>query len=182
MKPLEIYGPLKQAKGAFGVLEMLTDKKKLKEVKDVLAGIEAERQKLNEAIALYGKAKRIDSLYDTAAEREKWASKMVDGAEAEAKEILASAKKGTDEARGKVKLREEAVDAEKRVYATRVMDTNRTLDEREAALAKREEKVAAGERSLLNRNDAMQKREVAYLDRKQALVDLGVKARAIPAL
>ncbi len=182
MIPLEIYGPLKQARTAYDVLEILSDPKKLKEVKEVLKGIEDERNKVNAAIATFGKAKSIGRLHNNAANKEAEAHRVLQAGEADAKEMRARAKFGINAALEKVRLREVAVDAEEKALDKRAIDETMTLNEREVALVKREEMVAAREKSLSNRSDDMQKRETAYLDRKKALVDLGAQAKAIPAL
>ncbi len=182
MIPLEIYGPLKQARTAFDVLEILSDPKKLKELKEALKGIEDERDRLNAAIATFGKAKSIGRLHNNAANKEAEAHLVLQAAEADAKEMRARAKDGINAALEKVRLREVAVDAGEKMLDRRSLELTAKLDNCEAELSKREEMVAAREKSLSNRSDDMQKRETAYLDRKKALVDLGAQAKAIPAL
>ncbi len=182
MKPLEIYGPLKYAKTAFDVLEMLTDKKKSKEVMEVLEGIEKEREKLNEAIALYGKAKSIERLHNNAVEKDVTASRLLEGAEAEAKEICASAQKEIDGLRSKVKLREDAAVAQEKMLDEREAKLTSSFAAYEARLTEWEGELVGKETKLSSRTDALRTRESVYRDRKKALVELGAQAKAIPAL
>ncbi|KKK83635.1 hypothetical protein LCGC14_2791390 [marine sediment metagenome] len=51
MKPLQVYGPLPQAKTALDVLSMLMDKKQREDVLGALQAVEEAREKLNETIA-----------------------------------------------------------------------------------------------------------------------------------
>ena len=169
MKPLQIYGPRPQAKTALDVLSMLMDKKKRKEVMVALEAVETEREKLNEAIAVYGKAEKIGSLLRSATEKDSAAKRLLDDANTEAAEIRAKAKKDTDAARERAKVREDAVATQKKEFDAREAELTSALDTREAGLVKREEEAAVKEARLESQTLALGSREKAYRDRRKAL-------------
>lgn len=169
MKPLQIYGPLPQAKTALDVLSMLTDKKKRKEVMGALKAVEEARERLNETIAVYGKAEKIGSLLNSAVEKEAEANRLLDAANLEAADVRAEAKKETDASRFNVKLREEAVDVLEKGLVARDTELTSGLDAREARLLKREEKVTDLAAKTSARVAVLEARETKYRDRKKAL-------------
>ena len=169
MTPIEIYGPLKQARTAFDVLEILSDPKKLKELKGVLKGIEDERDRLNAAIATFGKAKSIDRLHNNASNKEAEAHRVLEAAQAEAKEIKAKAKEGIDAAREKVRLREVFAGADEKALDKRTSELTAALDSREAELSKREVAATKREAKLTSQTETLRKREQEYGQRKQTL-------------
>ncbi len=175
MKPLQLYGPLPQAKTALDVLSMLMDKAKRKEVFEALKAVEDERERLNEAIAVYGKAKKMDGLLHSAGEKEAAAKRLLAETEAETAEMRARAKKETDASRFNVNLREEAVDALEKGLVARDAELTSGLDAREARLLKREEEVTDWAAKTSARIAVLEARETKYRDRKKAL-------EAIPAL
>ncbi len=169
MTPIEIYGPLKQARTAFDVLEILSDPKKLKELKGVLKGIEDERDRLNAAIATFGKAKSIDRLHNNASNKEAEAHRVLEAAEEIAKGIKASAKFSIDETRRKLQHRELAVDAGEKKLGRRTVELTAELDNREAELSKREVAATKREAKLTSQTETLQKRQEEYGQRKQML-------------
>ena len=169
MTPIEIYGPLKQARTAFDVLEILSDPKKLKELKGVLKGIEDERDRLNAAIATFGKAKSIDRLHNNASNKEAEAHRVLEAAQAEAKETKAKAQSGIDETRGMLQHRELAVAAGEKKLGRRTVELTAELDNREAELSKREVAATKREAKLTSQTETLQKRQEEYGQRKQML-------------
>ena len=77
--------------------------------------------------------------------------------------------------RAKIKLRENAVDAEKKELERRAAELKSELESREDVLVKQVEELAAREVRLSSRLAGVKERETKYRDRKKAL-------EAIPAL
>ena len=176
MAKYELYAPFSGVKDGLTLLTLLQDKKKLAEVMGVLEALEGERTKLNEAIEVYGKAKKMDGLLHKAQENAALSEKALSEATANSETVRAEAKHWADELNRKSKTRE--ADVKQREDAVeegeRLLENEKARFTQESKIA--EAKIAKDEQTATKRLEEA----TALRDRYQKILD-DMKAGAAAA-
>ena len=149
MGKINLHAPFAGVKDALTLLTLLQDKKKLKEILGVVKALEDERQALNEAIEVYGKASKMDVLLRNVQQKDQEAAVALREAKENAGQTQKDAKTWADDLRGKLVEREKVVTVlENTVVKDRsLFNTDRdtwqaALAEAKAEIAKREQTTA----------------------------------------
>ena len=148
MAKYNIYGPFAGVKDGLTLLTLLQDKKKLKEILAVITALEDERQGLNEAIEVYGKAKKMDGLLSAAETKNREAENRLADAKNAAGTIQIDAKSWAESLRAKIVEREEAVTAGEKKLAENEAHHKADVDRWEDKMKKRETAVFEQQRVL----------------------------------
>lgn len=153
MAKYNIYGPFAGVKDGLTLLTLMDDKKKLKEMKGVLKALEDERQALNEAIEVYGKAKKMDGLLSMAETKNREADVALSAAKESAGQIQKDAKTWADDLRSKIVEREEAVTAGERKLAENEARHKVDVELWNKGVEQFEIKIAEREKTTVRLND-----------------------------
>lgn len=168
MAKYNIYGPFAGVKDGLTLLTLLSDKKKLQEVLGVVKALEDEREALNEAIEVYGKAKKMDGLLSSAETKEALAEAELKKAMVNAEEIRSKARnwadglgKKTQERATAVTHREDRVSVAESELARERARNDQENTKREATITENE-RIASG---LLAQGNDLKKRYHEALQR-----------------
>ncbi len=148
MAKYNLYAPFAGVKDGLTLLTLLQDKKKLKEIMGVIVALEDERQGLNEAIEVYGKAKKMDGLLSAAETKDREADAALSAAKESAGQIQKDAKTWANDLRSKIVEREEVVTAGEKKLAENEAHHKADVDRWEDKMKKRETEVFKQQREL----------------------------------
>ncbi len=162
MGKISLHAPFAGVKDGLTLLTLLQDKKKLKEVLGVIQALEDERQALNEAIEVYGKASQMDVLLRKAAQKDQEAAAALREANENAGQIQKDAKSWADDLRVKLVEREGVVTAGEKKLAEDISRHIGIENTRQVDLAEREAKVAEREKTTFRLLDEAQKLKKRY--------------------
>lgn len=171
MAKYNIYGPFAGVKDGLTLLTLLQDKKKLKEIMGVIKALEDERQALNEAIEVYGKAKKMDGLLMSAEMKDREAASALAAAKESAGGIQKDAKTWANDLRGKLVTREKMLEASAKILADGENRLKADTDAWKAALAETQVGIAEREKrtlGLLDEAEVLKNRYAAALANMKA--------------
>lgn len=162
MAKFNLYGPFAGVKDGLTLLTLLSDKKKLKEILGVLAALEDERQALNEAIEVYGKAKKMDGLLMAAETKDREAASALAAAKENAGKLQKDAKTWADDLRSKLVTREKMLEASAKILADGKNRLKADTDAWQIKMVERETKIARQEKTTAARLDEARKLKKRY--------------------
>lgn len=155
MAKIDLYGAFPQVDNAIELLLLMADPKGRDKILKTLKGLEAERDKLNEAIETYGKAREIDSLHAQAKELTERAA-----AEMEVAEVTAAG----------LKAQAEAADLKAAARAAELDRLESQLRDRRQDLDRRDKQAQTKDKALTDALDAgIAAREEASAEHKAAM-------------
>ena len=145
---VNLYAPFAGVKDGLTLLTLLSDKKKLKEVLATVKILDERIIEINQAIEVYGKASKMDSLLRDAAQKDVDAQYELDEAKKAAEHIYRDTKSWADDLLARLKTREEVVAENEKILAAgreRLTSDTKTFDtrsaERESSISEREAKT-----------------------------------------
>ena len=147
MAKYNIYGPFAGVKDVFTLLALMEDKKKRKEFLGVVKALENEREALNEAIEVYGKASKIDGLVSEAATNVALAEATLKKAMVSAEEIREKAKNWADDLGQKAQERATAVTHREDRVSVAESELARERARNDERNTKREDKLSRDEKA-----------------------------------